>query len=60
MIKHSLNTIKVGNARTGYIPKELCIEADICVNHCPQPKKDCKGESCSFFREEYLKRTKNK
>lgn len=41
-----------------YHPRELSVDADICVNHCPQPHKDCKGKMCQFFKKEYKQRIK--
>lgn len=39
-----------------YKPKNLCVEADICVNCCPQPETDCKGHLCEFYKQEKARR----
>lgn len=40
---------------SSYVPKNVGAEADICINRCPQPEKDCKGRKCEFFKKEYKK-----
>lgn len=53
MINHKNLTFGL-KTREVYKPLNFSSEADICLNHCPQPNKSCKG-TCAFYEAEMAK-----